>query len=74
MLSPIKPTREPMEAFLGRPLAGQQAAEALREAQLVMKAKYPDPFYWGAFIWQGDPSPLRSVGSRTDGSGLSTTL
>jgi CHAT domain-containing protein len=30
----------------------------LRQAQLEMKKKYPDPFYWGAFICQGDPGPL----------------
>ena len=24
----------------------------------MMKAKYPDPYYWGAFICQGDPSAL----------------
>jgi len=58
---PDEPTRELMEAFYARLLAGQGRAEALREAQLVMKAKYPDPFYWGAFICQGDPSPLATV-------------
>jgi CHAT domain-containing protein len=55
---PDEPTRELMEAFYTRLLAGQGRAEALREAQLAMKAKYPDPFYWGAFICQGDPGPL----------------
>ena len=36
----------------------RRAPEALREAQLAMKEKYPDPLYWGAFICQGDPGPL----------------
>jgi CHAT domain-containing protein len=55
---PDEPTRELMEDFYGRLLAGEGRAEALRQAQLAMKAKYPDPFYWGAFICQGDPAPL----------------
>ena len=54
---PDEPTRELMEDFYGRLLAGEGRAEALRGAQLAMKAKYPDPFYWGAFICQGDPVP-----------------
>jgi hypothetical protein len=29
-----------------------------------MKAKYSDPYYWGAFICQGNPSPLSPVGQR----------
>ncbi len=37
---------------------GEARAEALRQAQLTMKQKYPDPFYWGAFICQGEPGPL----------------
>jgi len=36
----------------------QPRADALREAQLAMKAKHPEPLYWGAFICQGDPGPL----------------
>jgi CHAT domain-containing protein len=55
---PDEPTRELMEDFYGRLLAGEGRAEALRQAQLAMKAKYPAPFYWGAFICQGDPAPL----------------
>jgi CHAT domain-containing protein len=31
---------------------------ALREAQLAMKQRYPDPLYWGAFICQGNPDEL----------------
>jgi len=51
-----------MEDFYGRLLAGEGRAEALRQAQLAMKARYPDPFYWGAFICQGDSSPLGPAG------------
>jgi CHAT domain-containing protein/tetratricopeptide (TPR) repeat protein len=58
---PDEPTRELMEDFYGRLLAGEGRAEALRQAQLAMEAKYPDPFYWGAFICQGDPGPLASL-------------
>jgi hypothetical protein len=55
---PDKETMELMEDFYRRVLAGQGRAQALREAQLALKAKYPEPFYWGAFICQGDPGPL----------------
>jgi tetratricopeptide (TPR) repeat protein len=34
------------------------AEPLLRQAQLAMKARYPDPLCWGAFICQGDPGPL----------------
>ena len=47
-----------MEDFYRRILAGEPRAEALRNAQLTMKAKYPHPFFWGAFICQGNPGPL----------------
>jgi CHAT domain-containing protein len=63
---PDDETRVLMEDFYRRLLAGEGRAEALRQAQLAMKAKYPDPFYWGAFICQGDPSPLSLVESRED--------
>jgi len=63
---PDEQTRELTDEFYRRLLAGRGRADALREAQLTMKAKYPDPFYWGAFICQGDPSPLVKLESRED--------
>jgi hypothetical protein len=58
---PDQQTQELMEEFYKRLLAGQPRATALRKAQLAMKEKYPEPYYWGAFILQGDPSPLSLV-------------
>ena len=50
-----------MVDFYKRLLSGKPRSEALREAQLVMKEKYPDPYYWGAFICQGNPGPLLNL-------------
>ena len=55
---PDEQTQELMEDFYRRVLSGEPRAAALRQAQLAMQAKYPDPLYWGAFICQGDPGPL----------------
>ncbi len=55
---PDRQTQELMVDFYQRILAGERHAEALRQAQLAMKERYPDPLYWGAFICQGDPGPL----------------
>lgn len=55
---PDKQTCELMEEFYRRILTGEARAEALRQAQLAIKAKYIDPLYWGAFICQGEPGPL----------------
>jgi CHAT domain-containing protein/Flp pilus assembly protein TadD len=51
-------TQELMSEFYQRILHGQGCAEALREAQLALKTRYPHPYYWGAFICQGNPGPL----------------
>jgi CHAT domain-containing protein len=50
-----------MEDFYQRILSGQPRAAALRDAQMALRARYPDPLYWGAFICQGGPGPLRSA-------------
>ena len=55
---PDQQTQELMVDFYGRILAGRGCADALRETQLALKVKYPDPLYWGAFICQGNPGAL----------------
>jgi CHAT domain-containing protein/tetratricopeptide (TPR) repeat protein len=58
---PDQHTQELMIDFYRRVLAGQAVADALREAQLSMKQKYPDPYFWGAFVCQGNPGPLAAA-------------
>ncbi len=55
---PDEQTRAMMEDFYRRILAGEPRAEALRAAQMAIRAEHPDAFYWGAFICQGNPGPL----------------
>lgn len=55
---PDQQTQELMEEFYQRMLTGQPRADALRAAQLLLKAKYIHPYYWGAFICQGTPNAL----------------
>jgi CHAT domain-containing protein/tetratricopeptide (TPR) repeat protein len=55
---PDEQTKELMIDFYKHLLSGKPRAEALRYAQLAMKEKYPDPYYWAAFICQGNPGPL----------------
>jgi CHAT domain-containing protein/tetratricopeptide (TPR) repeat protein len=66
---PDQQTQELMVDFYQRILAGEPRAEALRQAQLGLKARHPDPYYWGAFICQGDPGPMAQmpVGPRAGG-------
>ena len=52
---PDEQTQELMVNFYQRLLAGEGRAEALRHAQLDLKARYPEPFYWGAFHLPGGP-------------------
>ncbi len=46
-------TSELMQAFY-RNLGAMNTAEALRQAKLEIKAKYPDPIHWAPFVLQGD--------------------
>lgn len=58
---PDSQTQMLMVEFYGRVLQGLPRAEALREAQLAVKKVFPEPFYWAAFICQGDPGVLPSL-------------
>lgn len=55
---PDQQTQELMVEFYQRLRDGEPRAEALRNAQLAMKEKYPHPRWWGAFICQGEPGKL----------------
>jgi CHAT domain-containing protein len=73
---PDQQTVKLMGQFYRGILAGRPRAEALREAQLAVKALYPQPVHWAAFICQGDPRPLRwsppagaADGPKPDGAG-----
>jgi CHAT domain-containing protein len=55
---PDEQTKELMIDFYKYILSGKPRAEALRNAQLAMKEKYPDPYYWADFICQGNAGPL----------------
>jgi CHAT domain-containing protein len=39
---------------------GKSRGEAFRKAQLALKERYSSPYYWGAFICQGEIGPLVS--------------
>jgi CHAT domain-containing protein len=54
-------TRDLMIEFYTRLIGGEARSAALRNAQLTLKEQYADPFYWGAFICQGDPSPFPTL-------------
>ena len=54
---PDDPTRELMDDLYRLLRDGRPRAEALREAKLCLRTRYPDAASWAAFICQGDPGP-----------------
>jgi CHAT domain-containing protein len=69
---PDQQTQELMEELYRHIIDGRPRAEALRAAQLKIRAKYPDPRDWGAFVCQGDPSPLATTLGAASGSQRAT--
>jgi CHAT domain-containing protein len=47
---PDAQTSELMGYFYNNYMKGMTKSFALKEAQLIMKQKYKNPFYWGGFI------------------------
>jgi CHAT domain-containing protein/tetratricopeptide (TPR) repeat protein len=56
-----------MERFYTHLRQGSSKALALRQAQADVRAKYPNPYYWAAFVLTGDPG-------QSTGAGISTWL
>jgi CHAT domain-containing protein len=50
-----------METLYERILDGEPRASALRAAALALRSTHPDPYFWGAFILEGDAGPLQQV-------------
>lgn len=48
-----------MKAFYTHLKSGQSKVRALREAQREIRAQYPNPYYWAAFVLTGDPGSDR---------------
>jgi tetratricopeptide (TPR) repeat protein len=55
---PDEESCELMVDFHRRLKAGSDRAQALRAAQLALRERRPDPFYWGAFVCEGNPGPM----------------
>lgn len=60
---PDADTRDLIKHFYQRILEGSPRVDALRSAQQSVRRLRPEPFYWGAFILQGDFGPLRPLSS-----------
>ena len=55
---PDAETRRFMEHFYRLVLGGEPRAAALRAAQLDQRRRRPDPYFWAAFVLEGEPGPL----------------
>jgi CHAT domain-containing protein len=72
-----------MERFYTHLEAGMGKGEALRQAQVDVRAEYPHPYYWAAFVLTGDageanvqgvPEPTPGVGGPCWGAAVPVGL
>jgi tetratricopeptide (TPR) repeat protein/CHAT domain-containing protein len=49
-----------MERFYTHLRVGMGKASALRQAQLDVRAKYPNPYYWSGFVLSGDAGTIQA--------------
>ena len=54
-------TRDLMEAFYRGLLDGRPRDSALHDAQQELRARFPQPYFWGAFICQGQTGPIPTL-------------
>jgi CHAT domain-containing protein/Tfp pilus assembly protein PilF len=47
-----------MERFYTHLRSSKSKGEALRQAQMAVRVKYPHPYYWASFVLTGDPGPV----------------
>ena len=62
-----------MERFYAHLKGGMGKAQALRQAQLDVREKYPNPYYWSAFVLSGDAGAVSST-IEEDGASLGIRL
>lgn len=55
-------TRQFMIAFYDHLKHGMSKAQALRSAQVDIRRKYPNPYYWAGFVLTGDPGMITNPG------------
>ena len=66
-------TQELMTAFYRYLKQGLTKAASLRAAQKDLRVKYPNPYYWAAFVLTGDPGTRDNSGLAAN-SGFSRPL
>ncbi|MEV6304139.1 CHAT domain-containing protein [Actinoplanes sp. NPDC051861] len=57
---PDAETREFMEQFYRLLLGGMSRSAALRATQIEQRRRHTDPYFWAAFVLEGETGPLRT--------------
>lgn len=63
---PDTQTQELMVHFYRFLLSGKGRSEALRRAKLAVKATAPSPYYWAAFVCQGETGPVPGLAASAE--------